>query len=151
MKVTLSKALKMKNRQAKLVAELQARISSVNSYLEGSEPEFDAKELYERLKTEVERLTSIKAAINGANIAVQWDIYRMAEMKGLATFMRSLNTQRGKVLVGYMTSEPQEYVAQVTATDAAAEVERIEHEIDRIQDRLDLHNATTTIDVDMPE
>ncbi|MFI5386163.1 MAG: hypothetical protein ACHQ50_08590 [Fimbriimonadales bacterium] len=151
MKVTLSKALKLKNRQSRLVGELQRRISTVNSYLQGSEPEFDAKALYEQLKAETNRLIAIKAAINGANATVQGDIYRMAELKGIAQFVRALNTQRGKVIVGYMASEPQEYVAQINAADATAEVERIEKEIDALQDGLDGHNATTTIELDVPE
>ncbi len=151
MKVTLARALKIKNRQVRKVTELQRRIQEANSYVSGSEPEFDAKALYVELQTQVDLVASIKAAINEANTSIQADIYRMAELKGLVQFLRALSTQRGKVVLGYMSGDPVDYEAQITAQETSDEIERLEAEIDRIQDRLDQFNATTQIEIDVAE
>lgn len=149
--VVLAKALKVKNRQIQKVKDLQQRIQAVNSYLEGSEPDFDAKALYEELKVQADRLWRTKAAINAANAPIQATIYEMAEVKGLAAFLKTLNTQRGLQMMAYMATQPQHYVSQISAPDAAAEITRLEMRIDALQDRLDEHNATTMVEVEMDE
>ncbi len=146
--VTLAKALKLKNRQVQKVKDLQSRIESSNSYLAGSEPDFDTRILYEELKAETERLWRLKVAINTANVPIHRAIYEMAETKGLITFLKGLNTQRGKAVVGYMMGEPAQYEAQITAPAAQIEIAALEARIDDLQDILDSHNATTTIDVE---
>lgn len=151
MKVTLARALKIKNRQVRKVAELQRRIQESNSFVSGSEPEFDAKALYAELKEQVSLVAHVKAAINEANTPIQADIYRMAELKGLVQFLRMLSTQRGKVVMGYMSSEPVDYEAQITGQETSEEIERLESEIDHIQDRLDQFNASTQIEIDVTE
>lgn len=149
--VLLAKALKVKNRQVQKVRELQQRINATNSYLEGSEPDFDANALYSELEREVERLWQLKAAINAANSPIQPVIYELAERKGLVTFLKSLNTQRGLQMLAYMATQPQEYVSQITARAAADKVAILEKEIDRLQDRLDEHNATTLVQIEVED
>lgn len=146
--VTLAKALKIKNRQIQKVKDLQGRIAACNSYLTGAEPDFDAKALYEELKSETLRLWRLKRSINAANVPIHGEIYELAETKGLIAFLKGLDTKRGKAVVGYMVGEPQNYVAQITAADAAVEIEALEKRIDDLQDRLDVHNATATVEVD---
>ncbi len=149
--VTLAKALKLKNRQARTVTQLQERITGSNSYLVGSEVDFDAPALYADLKVQVGRLVDIKAAINDANAPVQRAIYRLAEVKGLVSFLRTISTRRGLQLLPYGAEDPQEYAAQMTAAEVTAEIERYEREIDDLQDELDSHNATVRIEVDLPD
>jgi hypothetical protein len=149
--VLLAKALKVKNRQVQKVRELQQRINACNSYLEGSEPDFDANTLYQELVRETERLWQTKAAINAANAPIQPAIYELAEAKGLVTFLKGLNTQRGLQMMAYMATQPQEYASQITAQEAANRVTVIERQIDALQDRLDEHNATTLVEVEIDE
>jgi len=149
--VLLAKALKVKNRQIQRVRDLQQRINACNSYIQGSQPDFDANALYAQLEVEVDRLWHTKAAINGANAPIQPVIYELAEKKGLVTFLKGLNTQRGLQLLAYMATQPQEYESQITAQIAADKIAILEKEIDRLQDRLDEHNATTLVEVDVEE
>ena len=146
--VTLAKALKLKNRQVQKVNDLRSRIEVSNSYLEGSEPDFDAVALLAELKAETSKLWRLKSAINEANAPIQSAIYELAETKGMITFLKELNTKRGKAIVSYMSMEPQEYTAQITASDAKAEVERLEARIDDLQDSLDSFNASSTVEID---
>jgi hypothetical protein len=46
----------------------------------------------------------------------------------------------------YGMQEPQEYIATLTAREVEEEVSRLEAEIDELQDRLDEHNATVSIE-----
>ncbi|MBC8066044.1 MAG: hypothetical protein H7Y17_14525 [Chlorobia bacterium] len=150
-RVSLAKALKVKNRQIQKVKDLQQRIQACNSYLEGSEPDFDANELYGQLVTETERLWRTKAAINGANAQIQAAIYEMAEAKGVVAFLKGLNTQRGLQMLAYMATQPQEYVSQITAQAAHEKIHGLEKRIDELQDELDVHNGTVTVEVDISE
>lgn len=150
-RVSLAKALKVKNRQVLAVRDLQQRINSYNSFLEGSEPDFDANQLYGELLEQTERLWRTKAAISQANGPIQGAIYEMAELKGLVTFLRSLNTQRGRQMMAYMQAEPQEYESQITAQDVADRVAAFEKRIDALQDELDRHNGSVEIDIDIPD
>lgn len=151
MKVSLAKALKLKNRKVRLITEIQKKISTSNSRLAAAQTEFNARELYEKLQLVQEELVQLKTAINNANLPIQETIYRMAELKGRVTFIKSLPTHRGKVLMSYQATELQEYKAEITAPEVAEEVEKLERQIDELQDRLDRHNATVDIDVDMSE
>ena len=72
----------------------------------------------------------------------------MAELKGRVAFLKTLNTQRGMILAPYTMQAPQEYEAQLSAVDTLAVIRQAEARIDALQDVLDAHNATTTIDVD---
>lgn len=150
-RVSLAKALKVKNRQIQKVKDLQQRIQASNSYLEGSDPDFDANELYGQLALETERLWQIKAAINGANAPIQAAIYEMSETKGLVSFLKSLNTQRGLQMLAYMATQPQEYVSQITAPEAHEKVQGLERRIDELQDQLDVHNGTVTVEIEISE
>jgi hypothetical protein len=147
--VTLAKALKIKNRQTASLATLQRKVSANNSYLVGSEPDFDSKAAYEELQEAIDRLVETKSKINEANAPIQPVIYRMAELKGLVKFVRSLNTHRGKVLTGFTGETPLEYAATIDAIFVESEIERIEREIDDLQDRLDAHNAQVRIELDV--
>ncbi len=146
--VTLAKALKLKNRQVQKVKDLQGRIEASNSYLQGSEPDFDAVAMFAQLKAETATLWKIKSAINEANAPIQSSIYEMAETKGLIAFLKGLDTKRGKSVMNYMSITPQEFTAQITASDAKVEIERLEARIDDLQDTLDGFNAATKIDLD---
>lgn len=146
--VSLSKALKLKNRKVQKVNSLRSKIHNSNSVLMGSDPDFRVADLYPELQKELADLWNLKAKINAANVPVHPLIYEMAEIKGQITWLNSLNTARGKQMTGYMQTEPQEYVAQMDAVQVAAEVDRLQVRLDEIQDELDRHNATVQIDID---
>ena len=128
--MSLARALKLKNRRIQRVKELSERIQVSNRYIEGSEPDFDAKTLIDDLFSETERLWILKAAISAANAPVQPAIYELAELKGRIAFLRTLNTQRGKAVEFYGMQVPQDYDASITAVDALAMIRTAEKRID---------------------
>jgi hypothetical protein len=147
MKVTISKALKQKNRTAQQIAQLQNLIIQHNSRLVGSDPGFDLRAKLVDLENEVEKLVQIKAAISLANAPVQADIYRIAELKGRVAMWRQLETKSGRQLAPYMIQEPQDYEVTFTAVEVEEQVSRIEQEIDDLQDNLDQFNSTSQIEI----
>ena len=117
--VNLSKALKSKNRQVRLVNDLKKRIQEHNSVVEGTRRPFDIEKTYQELKSAVDKLVEIKAAINAANGPIQQHIYRMAELRGLAQFLRNMHVQEGAVYQYGMTapakvSQPEPGVLRLT-------------------------------------
>jgi len=62
--------------------------------------------------------------------------------------LAGLNTKHGVFKEGYPTGGDVTYVAQLRKADVDAMVAEREAEIDRLQDRLDGFNHTTTIAVD---
>jgi hypothetical protein len=149
--VTLSKALKMKNRLAQQIGDLQSQVASQNSYLVESKPDYDVPAVYEELKRQKNRLIALKTAITNANRPVQDSIYRLAELKGLVAFLKAMDTKRGAQFAGFGMGNFPSYESQISATERDAEVARLEREIDDLQDRLDAHNATVRIDVEVEE
>jgi hypothetical protein len=149
--ITLSKALKVKNRLARQIFDLQNQMVSQNSYLTGSKPDYDVPAVYEELKRQKDRLIALKTAITNANRPVQDSIYRLAELKGLVAFLKALDTKRGPQFAEYGMGNLTSYESQISAPERDAEVARLEREIDDLQDRLDAHNATVRIDVEVEE
>jgi len=144
--VNLSKALKSKNRQVRLVNDLKKRIQEHNSVVEGTRRPFDIEKTYQELKSAVDKLVEIKAAINAANGPIQQHIYRMAELRGLAQFLRNMHVQEGAVYQYGMTA-PANYEATFNAADIEELVQQLEAEADDLQDEVDAHNATVRINI----
>jgi hypothetical protein len=143
--ITLARALKVKNRLAGQATKLNKDITTYNSVQEGSEQP-DVRALYEARKVLVRHLIDLKAAISLANAPIQRTIFELAELKALVALLGGLNTFHGKEVKGYQ-GVPVAYVAQIRHADQAAEVRRLEAEIDRMQDQLDTFNHTTRIQV----
>ncbi|HEY0866656.1 MAG TPA: hypothetical protein VGE01_04735 [Fimbriimonas sp.] len=150
-KVSLAKALKIKNRQVQTISNLRTIVTGGNSRLVGAEVEFDVRETYDRLKVETDRLVAIKSAITAANVPIQPAIYRIAELKGMIAFLRGVPTKRGRQIEPYMMEDPQEFEADITAAEIEAEVSRFEREIDDLQDEIDRHNASVVVEIDVAD
>ena len=145
--VSLSKALKLKNKQARRVSDLRKRIEQYNSVAEGVVRPFDIEQTYRELLFATDRLVEIKAAINGANAPIQDKIYRMAELRGLAVFLRNLNPQEGPAQMFYGSGAAPVYTSVLNAAHLEVLLESLEAEIDVMQDEVDTHNATVRIEV----
>ena len=144
--LNLSRALKLKNRLAQRLGQLDALLIKHNSSLEDSQ-EFDARELYATRTTVAAHLVTLKTAINHANQPIQKAIFELAELKSLITTLNKVDTKHGSTLEGFASTKVT-YVAQIRKTEIDREVKRIEREIDRIQDDLDLFNYNTRIAID---
>jgi hypothetical protein len=161
----LSKALKLKNRLAGEVARLKAIVQARNVTEVGQEVVYDVKGIVERdLPAAIKNLVTVKAAIacsNGGTVedakgitvdglqdTPYWNIFLIAELKGMVELIRGLDTKNGK-MTEYRgirdASTSVEYVAQVKQADADKLVATLEKQIDEMQDTLDAFNATADI------
>lgn len=148
--VTLAKALSVKNRLAGRLAQARTNIETYNSVLAGQrdgegESTVDVRAEYERLLTLQEGLIAVKAAVQRANAAVYEDVLRLGEKKALIQMLAELNTKHGSE-PGYNGVEYR-YSATILKPEVLEMVRRLEGEIDKLQDRLNQYNATTTVEI----
>jgi hypothetical protein len=144
--ISLAKALKLKNRLAGRLAKLDTDLKTYNSVHEGAE-KLDVPGLYEARRALVAHLVDLKLAVSRANEPVQRSIFELAERKALIALLSGLNTRNGTVTEGYPAT-PATYVAHLRKADVDREVQRLEAEIDKLQDQLDAFNHQTLIRVD---
>ena len=95
MKVTLAKALKLKNRFANKLQDVSRNIVTYNSVIEGLERPLDVNALMEKRGKLVDALINLKTAINVANAPIQSTIYLMSELKSDVVFLNGLDSSDG--------------------------------------------------------
>ena len=145
-KVSLAKALKLKNRVAGKISKLNQTIQAYNSTQQTAE-QIDVRAAYGERAELVRQLTDLTFAIASANTTIQRDIFELAELKAEVALLASLNTKHGTVVEGYQTAQVT-YVAQFRKSDVDRMNEALETRIDALQDKLDTFNAQTMISVD---
>jgi hypothetical protein len=146
--VSLAKAMKIKNRLAGRLARLTAQILQGNSVIEG-QPQPDVLALWAQRQALVGYLIALKAALAQATGRVQPLLLDMQEKKATIALLQGLNTRDGDSgQVHYGTTQKIVFRAAIKQADVNAWVEKLEQEIDSAQDRVDLHNAQTKIDLE---
>ena len=144
--MNLARALSEKNRLARTVREIQHRIEAHNSFLSGNTPAYDTEVLLAELMTTIAALTELKVRIHTANREVQEQIFRLAELKSLASFLRQLPIKEGKVLQeSWRATEVNEWQAQLSTVARDALLATTETEIDALQTALNRHNFLTEV------
>ncbi|MEZ4918178.1 MAG: hypothetical protein R2792_03645 [Saprospiraceae bacterium] len=141
----LSKALGEKNRLARRIKEIQNRIVAHNSYIKGNTPVYSVSQLLEEMNSTIIELTDLKTRIFNANKPVQDKIFRLAELKSVATFLRKLKIKEGKVVEERWNAEVREWESELGALGRDKLLDEIESEIDSIQIELDKFNFETEI------
>jgi hypothetical protein len=150
--MTLAKTLKYKNRVLQKLSRVTGEIRRWNSIIADGEREKDAKELMAERKRLVENLIAVKLVIAKANGPIQEDILRLAEVKGEISLLNELDTRHGKQMqeFGFRgDAQMVEYDAVIRKSDVDVAVESLEKQVDELQDRLDHHNHTTEVTVDV--
>lgn len=145
--MTIKQALKEKNKLTKQIQSLVTRIQKYNSMEEGSVRTYDPREDMNNLTTTISELVSLKTQLHQANTKVYDKIFRLSEYKGLVKYLRAIDCTEGK------TNESRRYgeSATIVKTTIFGQVEMdnlityYEGEIEKIQEELDVHNATTHI------
>ena len=148
--VSLAKALAVKNRLAGRLSQARSNIETYNSVVAGQRGDegrsaVDVRAEYERLLMLQEGLVTVKAAIQRANVAVYEDVLRLGEKKALTQMLSELNTKHGSE-PGYNGVEYR-YSATILKPEVLEMVRRLEGEIDKLQDKLNQYNATTTVEI----
>lgn len=142
--MNIKQALKAKNKLVAEIKELNMLLQQNNSMEESATRRFDVKELVENIKQTSEELITLKAKIHRANVSVFEKIFTMAELKGRVKELKKLSTEEGKISSRYSGTVETKSVV-LTALDVRNMVKDLESQIEKIQDELDVHNATTTI------
>ncbi len=149
-KMKLAKALKLKNQLAGQLAELKELIANQNVRTSKQKFDYDTHEVLARLRAKMDELVKVKAAIGAANAEVYDKIFRLAELKGLVTSLKGLETKAG------LFNEPNvyhggayevEYVAQISKVELDKIIAELNAEIQSLQDALDEFNFTHAVNV----
>ena len=143
--MNLSKALSEKNRLARKIREIQNKVETHNSYIKGNTPVYEIKKILSSLEETIKELTELKTKIYKANQAVQDKIFRLAELKSFAAFLRKLKIKEGKILDERWNSEVREWESEMGTLKRDELLENTEKEIDSIQVFLDKYNFETNI------
>lgn len=146
-KISLAKALKVKNRLAGRLARVKASVAAYNSQRAAAE-QVNVRPLYDLYVRLEEAMVSLKAAIHKGNTAIAGDIAHLQELRGRVEWLRAVDTTNGPKSE-YQTGgyHDVEYKADFKGSEVAGMVGQLETVIDQIQDRIDHHNATVGVEV----
>ena len=144
----VKQALKYKKKLASKMNQEFSKVQMYNSVEEGSTRVYDVKESMQNWLRMSEELVELKTKLHLANGLVYGKIFRMSELKSQLSNLKSLDCVEGKYSDRYsrMGGEtPIIKTAQIGILEKDQMILSIEEEIERIQEELDEHNATTSI------
>jgi hypothetical protein len=142
--MTVKQALKAKNKLVTNIKECYAVIQTQNSIEEGNPRRYSVKEKIAEVIKYTNELVEIKRQIHTANQPVFEKIFLMAELKGMVKELKKMSTDEGKITERYGSIQSVKEV-ELSITDRELLVKDLESQIEKIQDELDIHNATTNI------
>lgn len=146
MKVSLRKALQIKNKLTGDFAKVESKIRTYNSTDDATVKRFDMKELLSERATLLSKLVEVKTQIAKANIGIYETITMLAECKASIKFYESLNTKEGNFKDGYGdTTAITTYTAYINAKSQNDLVKELNDQIEKLQDKIDHYNITTEI------
>lgn len=146
MRITLSQGLKLKNKLTKEIADLQRKIQTNNSIIEGGVSHYDIPEMMAELNNTTSKLILLKVEIQKANVNILKEIYELGELKSTIKFLRGISTVEGIHTVGYSQTSSN-YSVTLNVKDIDSEIKLAEKEIDTIQNVIDGYNYQTIIEL----
>ena len=150
-KITLAKALKIKNLLIKKINDSKGLIMRHNSYDTRNPPDFDIQQEYINLFGYTEQLAKLKAQITVANAAIADKLYSQAEYRSLIATISSIPTEHGVIEVeNHMYGSPARTVTKeaiITEKVIKLATDGLSAKINKLQDEIDAFNALTTIEV----
>ena len=150
MKITLARALKLKNRLAGQLTKIGGRAVSHNSYVEGTNNPYDSVKVFAEYGKIQEQLVELKSKIQAANAPIHKSIAMMGELRSEIVLLNSMSVTKGVVTeprYGEGQDATRVYVAAIDKLARDNNVAELEQEIDVLQDDIDTHNATTSIEL----
>lgn len=146
----LAKALKEKNKLVGEIQKLKTLIQQKNSYNVAQPMNYNTKELMNVLVNKLDKLIELKTKITFANAPIQSRIFAISEAKAAIQFLSSISTTEGQIVQNtYGGSTTHEFNAQIKELEIDAMKKQYELDIERFQDDMDAHNATTEIDFNL--
>lgn len=147
MKITLSKALKLKNKRASIINKLRNRVLQSNSYNEENKPTYNSQEQYNLYEKEVELMNNLKSVINKANIEIIPTILELGETKAKISMLNQLNTINEISSRGFGDSKVVvKYIATINEESKDQMINSLESKVEELQDKIDYYNTTTEIE-----
>jgi hypothetical protein len=155
----LAQALKHKNRLAGEIARAREIVQRENSRKESQAARAEVRSVFDQCVAQSRELAAFKGAIAAANAGVvsgDRGIYGklnlQAELRGLITFLKGLNTKEGEEVerVGFLTRDEavrSVYVVTIARDEVDRLVANFQLEIEQLQDEIDEFNATTRITI----
>ena len=156
--ISLSQALKQKNRLAGEVARLREIVQRENSRRNANAVRADVRAVFDDMVERPRRLAAFKGVLAAANagasdvkVGIYGQLNLQAELRGLIAFIKALNTKEGehtedvsaRVFGGDAT--PVVYVAEITRAEVDRLVAAFEAEIHSLQDEIDGFNASVRL------
>jgi hypothetical protein len=142
--MTISQALKEKNKKVAKINTLWIRFSQYNSMPEGEEKPYSSKEVWEEIVKNTNELVELKRAIHISSSPVREKIFLLSELKTQIARLKGLNITNGKVNDRY--SETQTVmIAELDVLWKDAKIEELESTVESLQEELDSFNHTTHI------
>jgi DNA repair ATPase RecN len=142
--MTIAQALKEKNKKVAKIQKIWDKIQRYNSIQEGSERPYSTTELFGQVHAEVAELVELKTKIHEASSPVRSDIFTLSEMKNFIQRVRSVSTVKGVHRDRY-ESTSSTMVAELDIIWQDTEIEALEEKIEKLQEKLDQFNHTTSI------
>ncbi len=153
MKITLAQALKEKNRLAGEIGRLWALIQSENSKREDKTRVADVAEMHRQVKLYTDKLVELKTKIGVANSGENLErIYRMEECKNELAMLSRVGTDESSVFQTLTDTTYKEFKKTVifSASQILIWKQELQQECNRLQDEMDVFNASTRIDFETP-
>jgi hypothetical protein len=147
--MNIKQALKRKNKLVKEIAVEFERIQRYNSVMEGTDRVYDPRLAMDNYIRKTNSLIALKTAIHQANAPMYDRIFRLSELKSVISKMKGVDCNHGPVHSrgGYGTpSETIQMAAVIQVIERDQIVEKLEAEIEMIQEELDRWNINTDID-----
>jgi len=141
----VKQALKYKKKLATKMNQEFVRVNMYNSVEEGATRVYDVKASMQNWLKMIDELVELKTKIHLANVPVYGKIFRMSELKSQLSNLKQLDCVDGKHFDRYGRGEAVIKTAEISVLERDEMVLKIEEEIERLQEELDEHNATTSI------
>ncbi len=142
--MNVKQALKQKN---KLVTDLKTQyeiLKKYNSIEEGNPRRYSMASTLTKIETLQIELVDLKAKIHKANAPVYYEIFKLAELKGLVKELKKVPTDEGKQTERYGSVASVKEV-ELNIVEIEGIVTRLQLEIEELQNELDIHNSNTQI------
>lgn len=147
--VSVSRALKEKNRVAGRLAKARENIGKENSREKRIPRGIDVMAAMDEAKGYQERLVATKTAIANANAQIIDKIITLDEIKSEITFLNNLDVTEGVFEeASYSGHVVKEFDAVIKRADVLAKVKELQDRADALQDELDEFNAETKIEIE---
>ena len=141
--MNLTKARKHKKKLVKQIDEMFIRFSKFNSVEKGSIG-YDPEQAYTQWVELTNNLIDLKTKIHIANVGIADKIFKLGELKNMASKIRNVSTQEGTVKDRY-TDVTSEYVTHMNLFAKDIRVKELEEQIETLQEEIEAYNALTMI------